>query len=197
MNYLYLDIETCPIDQELYDSLPDDESRLKLLNPIDSKIVAVGLKFSDSKDTIILQEDDEKKLLKEMWRTIEKLRGNGTALRIVGFNILDFDMPFIIARCFINKVSVLPISGNEIIDLRDQVSFFRAGRTRGRLKDFGKAMGIVLDENEGSDIARLCFQEDKQDGKKQIDKYLRKDIELTEAMHKQVMELGIDKLRRY
>lgn len=197
MNYLYLDIETCPIDKELYDSLPDDESRLKLLNPIDSKIVAVGLKFSDSKDTIILQEDDEKKLLKEMWRTIEKLRGNGTALRIVGFNILDFDMPFIIARCFINKVSVLPISGNEIIDLRDQVSFFRAGRTRGRLKDFGKAMGIVLDENEGSDIARLCFQEDKQDGKKQIDKYLRKDIELTEAMHKQVMELGIDKLRRY
>lgn len=197
MNYLYLDIETCPIDQELYGSLPDDESRLKLLNPIDSKVVAVGLKFSDSKDTIILQEDDEKKLLKEMWRTIEKLRGNGTALRIVGFNILDFDMPFIIARCFINKVSVLPISGNEIIDLRDQVSFFRAGRTRGRLKDFGKAMGIVLDENEGSDIARLCFQEDKQDGKKQIDKYLRKDIELTEAMHKQVMELGIDKLRRY
>lgn len=197
MNYLYLDIETCPIDQELYDSLPDDESRLKLLNPIDSRVVAVGLKFSDSKDTIILQEDDEKKLLKEMWRTIEKLRGNGTSFRIVGFNILDFDMPFIIARCFINKVSVLPISGNEIIDLRDQVSFFRAGRTRGRLKDFGKAMGIELDENNGGDIARLCFQEDKQDGKKQINKYLRKDIELTEAMHKQVMDLGIDKLRRY
>lgn len=197
MNYLYLDIETCPIDQELYESLEDEEAKLKLLNPIDSRIVAIGLKYSDSKDTIILQDDDEKKLLEEMWLTISKLRGNGTNLRIVGFNILSFDMSFIITRSFINKVNVLPISGNEIIDLRDFISFFRYGKTRGGLKDFGRAMGIELDENEAKDISRLCFQEDKADGKRQIDKYLRKDIELTESMHKQMISLGIDKLRRY
>ena len=197
MNYLYLDIETCPIDKELYDSLEDEEAKLKLLNPIDSRVVAIGMKYSDSKDAIILQNSDEKKLLEEMWQTISKLRGNGTSLRIVGFNILNFDMPFIIARCFINKVSVLPISGNEIIDLRDLVSFFRTGKTRGGLKDFGKTMGIELDENDGSKIAGLCFQEDKEDGRRQIAKYLHKDIELTESMHKQIIELGIDKLRRY
>lgn len=197
MNYLYLDIETCPVDREKYVSLPDDESKIKLLNPIDSKIVAIGLKLSKEDKTIILQDDDEKKMLEAMWEVIKEFRGNGTGFRIVGFNILDFDMPFIIARCFINKVGVLPISGNDILDLRDLVSFFRFGKTRGRLKDFGVAMGITLDENEGSDISRLCFQEDKEDGKQQIEKYLRKDIELTESMHKQIMELGMDKLRRY
>ncbi len=197
MNYLYLDIETCPIDKALYFFLEDEEAKLKLLNPIDSRVIAIGLKFSDSKDTIILQDDNEKKLLVDMWQTIAKLRGNGTSLRVVGFNILSFDMPFIITRCFVNKVKVLPISGNEIIDLRDAVSFFRTGKTRGGLKDFGKAMGIELDENAGSDISRLYFQDDREGGKKQIDKYLRKDIELTESMHKQIIELGIDKLRRY
>ncbi len=197
MNYLYLDIETCPISRQTYFSLSDEEARQKLLNPIDSRVVAIGLKYSDSKDTIILLEDDEKNMLEGLWEVIGKLRGNSSGFRIVGFNILSFDMPFLITRCFINKVKVLPISGGEIIDLRDLVSFFRTGKTRGGLKDFGKAMGIELDENDGSKIAGLCFQEDREEGKRQIEKYLRKDIELTESMHRQVIELGIDKLKRY
>jgi hypothetical protein len=197
MNYIYLDIETCPINKEIYYSLETKEEKLKLLNPIDSKIVAIGLKYSEE-NTVIIQEDDEKKLLELFWKEISKYRSNSLSTRIVGFNIVNFDMSFIITRSFINKVKIIPITLSEIIDLRELVSFFRYGKTRGGLKDFGKAMGIALDEEtSGENIADLCFSEDKQLAKEKIETYLRKDIELTESMHKQIIELDIDKLRKY
>ena len=40
-DYFVIDIETCPLVLEDYELL-DDESRLKLINPIDSKIIAIG-----------------------------------------------------------------------------------------------------------------------------------------------------------
>ncbi len=46
MNEIILDIEVAPIKYEGYFEL-DNESKLKLLNPIDSKIVAIGIKSKE------------------------------------------------------------------------------------------------------------------------------------------------------
>ena len=54
-NYFIVDVETCPIDLENYNSL-NDEEKLKLLNPIDSKIIALGIRYK-SKNIVLCGSD--------------------------------------------------------------------------------------------------------------------------------------------
>jgi len=195
MNYMYIDIETCPLSLEGYD-LKSEEERLKLINPIDSKVVAIGIKETNKEAVIIMDEDQEKKMLIDFWKrlSIFKKENPGTSGVIVGFNIKSFDMSFLVTRSFINRVPISPFCLKEIMDLREYLTCFRYGKSRGTLKDFGKAIGVqIIEGTDGSDIASLCFTHDY----KSISTYLSKDLELTEEVHKVVIELGIDKIRQW
>ena len=99
MQYFVLDVETCPIQLEGYESLPEEEQK-KMLNPIDSKVIAIGLRHENT--DIIFLEENEKILLQKFWNAWASLRQGGRM--IVGFNITQFDIPFLIARSFINNV---------------------------------------------------------------------------------------------
>jgi hypothetical protein len=194
MNYLYLDIETVPVDKDKHQSY-DEEERKKLINPIDSKIIAIGLKSTIDNKIIILQKDNEKEMLEEFWKIFSDFRNNnGLTNRVVGFNIKSFDISFIVTRSFFNNVPIVPFVLKEIIDVRDQVTCFKRGPTRGTLKEFGEAIGVILVEDmDGSKVAETYWSGNIE----LIKTYLAKDIELTEKVHQKIMELGLDKIREW
>ena len=113
-NYFIIDIETCPIDIEGYKVL-DEEGKKKLINPIDSKIIAIGIRHA-GKNTII-QNENEKQLLEEFWTEWMSIK-KGRSLNIVGFNIKDFDLPFAVTRSFVHNVIISPFVVKYIVDLK-------------------------------------------------------------------------------
>ncbi len=171
----------------------DEEEKQKLINPIDSKIIAIGLKEKD-KESVIFMGEDEKKILEDFWKYYSNFKTNNIFSKIVGFNIKSFDMSFLISRSFINKVKIKPFSLKEIMDLREYITCFRYGKSRGTLKEFGEAVGVsLIDDMDGSMVAELCYKKDYA----LIEKYLLKDMELTEKVHDVLMELDIDKIKQY
>jgi uncharacterized protein YprB with RNaseH-like and TPR domain len=192
MNYLYVDIETCPIFLEGY-SEKKEEDKQKLINPIDSKIIAIGLK-EPNKDAVVLIGEDEKQILTDFWAYFANFKKENHVFRMVGFNIKSFDISFIVTRSFINKTKIQYFSLKEILDLRDHITCFRYGKSRGTLKDFGEAIGVsLIDDIDGSMVAELCSKKDYSS----IKRYLLKDMELTEEVHKVTIDLDIDKIRQY
>jgi uncharacterized protein YprB with RNaseH-like and TPR domain len=192
MNYLYLDIETCPVLLDGYFE-KDEEERQKMINPIDSKVIAIGLKET-GKDSVIFIGENEKELLENFWNYFRDFKQKFPVFRLVGFNIKSFDISFLVTRSFINKVKIQYFSLKEIFDLRDYITCFRYGKSRGTLKEFGEAIGVsLIDDIDGSMVAELCSKKDYAS----ITKYLLKDMELTEEVHKVTMELDIDKIRQY
>jgi uncharacterized protein len=186
-NYFILDIETVPISLEGYFSLPEEE-RKKLLNPIDSKIIAIGVRLGGQ--DIILQSEDERKMLQDFWW--EWRKAISPSLQIVGFNIAHFDIPFLVTRSFIQNVPIVPFTLKSIVDIREKVNAYRYGPSRGTLKEFGEIMGIMTDGTDGSDVARLYAEGSH--GK--IREYLSSDLRITDEMHRRLRDtniLGISK----
>jgi len=192
MNAMYVDIETCPIQLDGYED-KEDEEKQKLINPIDSRVVAIGVKRADA-EPIILMNYSEKQMLEEFWKIFGEFKKASSGNTIVGFNIKSFDIPFLVTRSFINKVKIYPFYIKEIIDLREYLTGFRFGKSRGTLKEFGEAIGVeLIEDTDGSKIAFLCKSEDFE----KIKEYLLKDLELTEKVHKMMITLDIDKIRQW
>lgn len=188
MDPVIIDIETVPIRLDDYMQLPEEE-QLKKLNPIDSKIIAIGIKHKG--ETIILSKGPEKGILEEFWKIwSQKVSVESPAL---GFNIKQFDLPFIVARSFIQNVKVVPFVMKNVIELRDQINAFRYGATRGKLKEFAEIIGMPNTGLDGSDVARLFFsqQYDK------IDEYLGNDLDITEKLYLRAKETNILDIGRY
>ena len=192
MPYLYFDVETCPLDKEGYLAKTEEE-RKKLINPLDSRIVAIGVKTGDEKAKII-RLGSEEKMLAEFWNEVLKFRETYRNGKLVGFNVKDFDLPVLVTRSFINNVKIVPFSIKEVVDLREKLSAFKFGNVRGKLKEFGELIGVELYEGaDGSKVAELCFAEEW----KKIEEYLAKDIEITEAIHKRAVALRISEIERW
>lgn len=190
VNALILDIETCPIDIEKASNLEEEEA-LKLINPIDSKIVAIGVRYKD--EDFIFQSDNEKEMLEQFWAKWKEIRGNSVLIPVVGFNIVAFDMPFLVSRSFINKVPVVPFTLKELVDLKEKLSAYRYGKTRGKLKEYAQLIGMDISDTDGSMVMDL-YKDGKHD---EIKKYLIKDLEITEGVYKLAEELNITKINRW
>ena len=188
-----MDIETVPLDKGGYLAKPEAD-RKKLLNPIDSRIIAIGVKVSGGKAEIF-HSGSEKEMLSSFWAEVEGFVKKGPlGNKIVGFNIKSFDLPFLVTRSFINDVAIVPFVVKDVVDLRDQLSAFKYGHTRGKLKEYAELMGIPL--VEGIDGERVA-EEYYAGNIKKILKYLEKDIEITEAVHERIVKLKIDKIARW
>ena len=192
MDYFYVDVETVPLDKEKYLSLDEDE-RKKLLNPIDSRIVAIGVQ-KNANPIQIFAGEDEGKILGEFWSLLaSRPQGSGPA-RIVGFNIKDFDLPFLVTRSFLKGVKIHPFLLKDVMDVREQVSAFKYGPTRGKLKEYAALLGMsVLDDMDGSQVAERYWRGELP----KIVEYLHRDVELTRAMHVRMIELRIAEIGRW
>lgn len=185
MSELIADIEVAPNNYDNYFTKTDEE-KLKLLNPIDSKIIVIGIKQNGAYKIL---SGDEKDILKSFWETLDKNKGE----TIVGFNIKNFDMPFLTARSFINNIKIAPFTIKNILDLRENINAFRYGQTRGKLKEYATLLGIETMEVDGSNVAKLFFD-------KEIDtikEYLKKDLDITEAILKRAKDTNITKISKW
>jgi len=188
--YLIVDIETCPLDLDKYLEL-SEEDRKKFLNPIDSKIIALGIR-SGQENKIFLGED-EKEILEQFWLEWATIRKGSPFIPVVGFNINSFDLPFITARSFINNVVISPFTLKQIVDLRDKINAYRYGETRGKLKEYASLLDIEIMDVDGSDVAQLCKDKDYDT----LKKYLSKDLEITDALYVRAVETNISKIDRW
>lgn len=188
MSYIIIDVETSPIDIKEYDKRSEEEKK-KLLNPIDSKIIAIGIKAKDNEAQILLGE--EKEILNEFWKSVKKHKQKNN--KIIGFNIKDFDLPFLVTRSFINDIEIEPFVLKEVIDIREKLSAYKFGNVRGKLKEFAKMLSIPTLGIEGDKINELYINKDF----KTIREYLTKDLEITELLYERIVKLKIDKIEKW
>lgn len=183
-DYFIIDIETCPLNLENYFSL-EEEEKLKLLNPIDSRIVAIGIRHQNQDK--IFMDQDEKKMLQQFWAEWKKIKQETPHAHIIGFNILNFDIPFIVSRSFIHNVEIVPFLLKTLLDLREKINAHRYGKTRGKLSDYGKLLGLRISEIDGSQIAELCKKQDWIS----LKNYLLSDLTITEEIFKRLKSTNI------
>lgn len=188
-DYIVLDIETVPIDMQKYNALEEDK-KTEMLNPIDSKIIAIGLRHS-GKDHIFY--GDEKTILNDFWTKLKSITNGSIYFPIVGFNINQFDMPFLTARSFILGVTIVPFVQKQVVELRDKINAYKYGPARGKMKEFAKLIGVGIMDVDGSDVAPLYEKEDFET----INKYLAKDLEITEKLYLRAYETKIIHVSRY
>lgn len=193
MDYFYVDIETCPIDKTGYQALQTDDEKTKKLNPIDSRIVAIGLK-QYGKDSLIIFDDDEKKMLEDFWDELVTLRQGDPSNKLVGFNIKNFDIPFLVCRSFIHDVVISPFLLKDIFDIKESINAFRYGKTRGKMKELAKLIGLeIYDDMDGSKVSEEYWNRNFD----KIKGYLKKDLEITEELHKRCIKLKINEIARW
>ncbi len=190
MDFVVIDVETCPVDKEKYLSLEED-GRKKFLNPIDSRIVAIGLKHSEK--TVILMDADEKQMLEEFWAELTKFQKGNPSKKIVGFNIKDFDLPFLVTRSFIHNVKITPFLLKEVIDLREKLNAYKFGHLRGTLKEYGRFMGFEEAEMQGSQVCDVYWAGEHE----KLKKYLKNDLLITEKICQKLIETRIMEIERW
>jgi hypothetical protein len=130
------------------------------LHPVTGKILVMGTSLDGKHELDYLREGvDEKMILENFWNKVADSRVNGYP--IVGFKIKTFDLPFIIRRSWINRVTPYPLMTGRwweewIIDLYD-VWTLSLGKwegnsdyVRNRLVDISEVLGIGTKEQESS-----------------------------------------------
>lgn len=188
--YFIVDIETVPINLDTYFSKEENE-RLEFLNPMDSKIFAIGIRYNEK--NILISGDDEKEVLEKFWEKWRQISIESKVTNVVGFNIIRFDMPFITARSFINNVKIKPFNLKQIIDIREKINAYRYGKSRGKLKEYAELLGIDTMGIDGADVAMLYKNKETDT----LLKYLQSDIEITDKLYKRAVETNIINIQRW
>jgi Predicted 3''-5'' exonuclease related to the exonuclease domain of PolB. len=194
---LYFDIETSPLPEaELQAVMPKfeapsnykDEAKIKAvieekkkawledaaLDPITGRVLCVGLLLGGK--FTILDNPEESQLLGEFWgRCVIPGR------RLIGFNILLFDLPFLIRRSW--KHNILPLGirkgrywNDDLVDLRE---LWQMGdrQAHGGLDLIAKHLGLGAKSGNGKDFAKLWATD-----KSKAIAYLENDLRLTAAI---------------
>lgn len=111
------------------------------LDPFSDMVIAIG--YSTNKRATVLM-GDEKEILMKFSKMLKR------AEKVVGFNITDFDMPFLLIRCIKHSVA---ISFPEAVDLS------KLSPHRKRLEDWCRFLNIKRTyELNGSRILELYLK---------------------------------------
>ena len=162
------------------------------LDPLTGRVVAIGVLVVPTPGTdgdscnsslrtsgkfSIIGHDDEAQTLREFW---ELTRGDmGRLNPLIGFNIFNFDLPFLIRRSWKHRIAV-PLGlrrgrywSDQVVDLRDG---WQLGdrQARGSLDSIAKHLGVGAKNGDGKAFAEL-WQSDRP----KAEAYLRNDVELT------------------
>jgi len=191
MDYFVIDVETAPLDQEAYEAATEEDRKKNFLNPIASKIVAIGIRHN-GKNKICLSFTDEKKILEDFWLEWSAIRKGSSAVGIVGFKICDFDMPMLVGRSLINNVAINPFLLIDIIDLRQKLTAYNH-YMKGKLKEYAVLIGLEVTDEDGSYVAGWV----KNNKQKELKEYLEKDLEITDVIFKRAESLNILKIKRW
>ena len=157
------------------------------LDPLTGRVIAIGILDLETDGFSIIGHEDEAQTLREFW---EAARGDmGRINPLIGFNICNFDLPFLIRRSWKHRIAV-PFGirrgrywGDQVVDLRDA---WQLGdrQARGSLDTIAKHLGVGAkcvphgplsgQHITGADFAGLWKTD-----RKSAEGYLKNDVELT------------------
>ncbi len=147
------------------------------LDPLTGRVIAIGILDLETDGFSIIGHEDEAQTLREFWAAARGEMGRINPL--IGFNICNFDLPFLIRRSWKHRIAV-PFGirrgrywGDQVVDLRDA---WQLGdrQARGSLDTIAKHLGVGAKNGDGKAFAEL-WQSDRA----KAEAYLRNDIELT------------------
>ena len=150
------------------------------LEPVkeDHRILAIGL------DGDVIMHREEKRVLEEFWSRLEGYS------QLVGFNIDEFDIRFILVRSVKHRV---PVKRFTTLDLR-KVLANRQYRVGGTLSDYCRVLGVEdgdkLTGAEMVDAGRRWLQGDEEGGNL-IRSHLRWDLCKTSELHDLLVDMGL------
>lgn len=148
------------------------------------RILCIGYAI-DNEPVDIIYDEEEEKMLKEFWQKVEK------ADWIIGHNIVNFDLPFIMQRSVIKNVKpsreikVLRYSHEPIFDTYMEWTMWSREHKPGSLDRLAKALGYPTSKDEmcGSEVYDYYRA-----GKiKDILRYCQKDVDLTRKIYKRLV----------
>ncbi|MFH1376028.1 MAG: ribonuclease H-like domain-containing protein [Candidatus Woesearchaeota archaeon] len=189
MKYLFLDIETVPIeikDETIREYLMDKQisKEMRAFNPSYSKIITICIKPLG--EEIITLTGNETEILTKMWQILSN-ENQKEKITIVTHNGYQFDIPFLILRSITNDVTIsININTNkwsmENSNHFDTMLFFSqyGTFTNTRLTILGKMFDIETPGEgvSGADVERLYHE-----GKIElINKHCKEDVELLEKV---------------
>ena len=157
------------------------------LDPITGRVLAIGLQSPSGWS--LCDASEESDLLIAFWQQIDA--AISSQLPVVGWNVHDFDLPFLIGRSRILGVNI-PAGlrhgrywSDLITDLMKIWTLDRYG-TYAKLDTVGRALGLggKTDGIDGSQFHVLWST----DRAKAVE-YLRRDVELTAAIHERIGSL--------
>lgn len=148
------------------------------LSPLTGKVLCIGIRGADDSFTVMDGGGKEDALLKLWAEFVAANRGE----RFVGFNIIGFDIPFLVRRAW--RLGIMPCMSpgvnlrrlDEWIDLRD-VWQMGDRQAEGSLDAIAKFFGIGAKTGNGKDFAAL-WESDKAAALA----YLENDLNLTYAI---------------
>ena len=155
------------------------------LSPITGRVLAFGY---ESLDFDIIADEDEKTLLEQVWFLINSKLS--ASIKVVGFHIFGYDLPFLIKRSWSLGVTVPNIVGGwsgrywnwseDIIDLR-LVWQMGDRQAHGSLDDISKFFGGAGKTGSGKDFAAL-WQTDRE----KAVTYLKTDLALSKLLYERM-----------
>ena len=167
------------------------------LSAMTGRVLAIGA-LSDSGDWIFGVEDgrSEQAVIEWFFGLVVASR-QGASYKLCGFNIGEFDLPFIVRRAIILGLKIpqglLP-SGSArfywpswFIDLRDIWTFGAKGNSdlrHGKLGQITKLMGLGEKNGDGKDFARLWRDPATRE---QAKAYLQQDLLLTRKLAERLL----------
>ena len=143
----------------------DEQANEGALDPDLCRIVAIGFQSNEEDEpTVLLAKDPagERNALREFWDRIRS-RYVGKHHRLIGFNVLNFDLPIMLRRSLYLEVEAPKIQIDrfrhpDVDDLAQLLNFNGLFLKRGRSKEFYcRRFGIALtDTISGKDIPGLA-----------------------------------------
>lgn len=181
------DIETAPLEGQT-----DDRAAL---HPLTGQVIAIGYRF----DTPMISSGPEDVVLRTFWARFVSLRDNGGNL--IGFNIAQFDVPFLVRRSWLVGVDVpdgvFADANNDqlsgvFVDLYRRWkcgakwSEESCGHVSQGLDSICRAMGIggKHDGLKGNSFASLWFGSEAD--REQAILYLQRELEMTAALSRKM-----------
>ena len=160
------------------------------LSAVTGRLLAVGITRVGSKEIRVIDCTDEADALEQFWKRIYEASRRENA-KLIGFNINNFDIPFLVRRSWVNNVdvpdTVFEKSGKYLDPIFvDLMAKWSCGQYREfiSLNNVARALGVgskPTDENgdkiSGKDFSRLWFGTPEQ--RQQAEDYCRNDVVMT------------------
>jgi hypothetical protein len=194
---MFLDIETLPADESMYKELETIYKSRKKKNrdgvkkTFEEYLESTGLdgtwgrifclSYAMNDDPVECLSGDEKKILKDFWKIALQ------ADMYIGFNVLDFDLKFIIQRSIIHQIrpSVdIPFARYRDFPVYDIMWEWTKWQSRISMDELARAMKLKSSKKDldGSKVHQY-YQKGKY---KEIEKYCNADVELTRKIFKRM-----------